>query len=233
MIVSPKFDNLIDRLNNKVSMSKTPVPGFIMGLSGTDSIVTFILLYETMRLRGELSAQRVRGDHYVEGINPGWFQTKVIPWLRKRCPDANINVRYTLTGINDDESRWATLTREANNGNYWIASAVNCTEKNLGTYSIVNKSASIWPIGNVWKTDVMEHCKMLSVPKVAMDMARLPDCLCGRDELAAENLELIDEILQYRVDPTKYDPELLKKMIEYVKDTKDLYGFKDRTPYLV
>lgn len=231
MIVSPKFDNLIERLSNKITMSKTPVPGFIMGLSGTDSIVTFILLYETMRLHGQ--HHRLRGIHYIAPeLHMGWFEAKVIPWLRERCPDADVWTSLTCDK-NEDEDRWLLLTRMAHNENYWIASAVNCTEKNLGTYSIVNKSASIWPIGNVWKTDVMEYCNLLGVPKIVIDKARLPDCLCGRDELAAQNLELIDKILQHKVDPTEYEPKLLKQMIEYVKDTKDLYGFKDRTPYLV
>jgi NH3-dependent NAD+ synthetase len=251
-----KFDLRVEKLINKINMSKTSVPGFIMGLSGTDSIVTFLFCYEA--LKAHQKQDRLYGIHYVDPRRrqDTWFETHIIPWLRETCPDARIEIIPPLTGLNDDEERWLDLVIRSRHSiehnyqqttnsftletklldpslHYWVVASVNATERNLGTYSILSKSASMWPIATLWKSDILKICEALEVPKIAMDMARLPDCLCGRDELVANHLELIDEILQFKVDPTKYDPELLKSTIAWIKDQKSLYDFKERTPYLI
>jgi len=40
--VEKKFDKLIERFAYKLENSVTPVPGLIIGLSGTDSIVSYM-----------------------------------------------------------------------------------------------------------------------------------------------------------------------------------------------
>lgn len=225
-----KFNQRVDRLADKIAISKTPVPGFVMGLSGTDSIVAFLVCYEALKKHNKQDC--LIGLHFVETDTIAtWFWKEIIPWLKDRCPEAYIRVSHLR--YNDEEDRWHSLKAEANVDNYWVAACINATEKFLGTYSILSKSASIWPVATLWKTDILQICSDLDIPKIAMNMARIPDCICGRDELAAENLELIDEIIQFKADTTKHDPELLKKLFEWVRDTKSQYDFKDRTPYLI
>ncbi len=250
MSVLKKFDDLKDRLAKKIGLSQTPVPGFIMGLSGTDSIIAFLLLYQTLNALNPGKRVGLLGIHYVKDLRQrSWFEREVIPWLQKMCPFADIRVEVPLGG-NQDPQRWADLNLRSLNAvthldgrviitpleighNYWVVNTINATEHELGTYAVASKIASIAPIRSLWKTEILQLCKAFGVPKKAIDYARLPDCLCGRAELAAENIELIDDILRFRLDPTAHDPELLRKLFEFIKSEKDYNGFKIRTPFLI
>lgn len=229
-----KFDGLIQRLTNKVTMSATPVPGFILGLSGTDSIATFLLLYEVYLKTGV----RIQGVHYLVDINrpQTLFQKEVFPWLREKYADTFL----FLAGTNnvgpgredDDTSRWADLHYRARTQGYWTVSTVNATEKALGTYGIMANAASIAPIQSLYKSEVLQVCEEYNVPQAVINASRIPDCLCGRDEFAAENIQLIDDVLRYNL--TKdYTAEELKKAMDYIRDNKRDGEFKSRTPYNV
>jgi NH3-dependent NAD+ synthetase len=241
-----KYDSLISRLVAKMRLSKTPVPGFIIGLSGTDSIVAFMILYHAAMELG--IPHRVRGIHYI-GANrrsPSWFDQHVMPWLREQCPHAQLETIVPLGG-NQDQQRWGDIHLRAlnevadgdikpfpNGENYWVASATNATEKLLGKYSILSTSVSIEPIATMYKSEVMATCQYLGVPDVAMGMSRIPDCACGRDELAAENIELIDDILKYSpIDSEKYSPDLVVAITNYIRDLRQTDDFKQRIPYRI
>lgn len=276
-----KFMDRVERLSNKIRMSQTPVPGFIMGLSGTDSIVAFIMCYDAMAKHGK--ANRVLGIHYVNGPQQlsndyikshGWFIRDIIPWLRKRCPEATFRA-VTPRGGNQDQQRWADLHLRALNrieyvdhiyngvsdsertisldvenshsdvssrerivaldeeDTYWVVGTINATEKALGRYSLLASAVSVQPLMTMYKSDIIHACEYLGVPQIAIEKSRLPDCLCGRDELAANNVELIDDILRFKADVTAHDPQLLKKLYDYVNESQSIYGFKQRIPYLI
>ncbi len=246
--MADKFEYLTNRLVEKMKMSQEPVPGFIQGLSGTDSVLVFLLLYEAATRMG--MPQRVYGIHYVNANRrkPTWFEAQVMPWLRERCPDARLEV-HVPRGGNQDPQRWADLhLRSLNhieyveNGNsqqiplgkgenWWVVGTLNATEFALGTYSNLADSASIMPLRKVWKSAVMEMCEAQGVPAIAIENARLPDCICGRDELAAANIELIDGILRYKAVVTLENLGLFNELFEYVGMRKAQNGFKDRIPY--
>lgn len=231
-----KFENLKQRLKNKILASATPVTGFILGLSGTDSIATYILLNEARKdLRGDSelpgdSPFGIWGMHYVEDINkPTPFQLDTLPWLQYEYPDC-VTYIGTPHGGNEDQFRWAHMHHSAVDFGYWVASSVTATEKALGTYSIMAKSASIEPIGSLYKTEVLQVCEYYGVPAPAIQRSRLPDCLCGREEFAAENIELIDEVLKNNLSQD-YSPALIRNAMDYIRDNKTRNGFKARTPY--
>lgn len=69
----------------------------------------------------------------------------------------------------------------------------------------------------------------MGIPNIALEKSQIPDCLCGRDELAAKNIEVIDDILTHKVDPTTPS---LSTLLSYVRDTKRDNAFKDRIPYI-
>lgn len=239
-----KFEDRVNRLANKIGMSQTPVPGFIMGLSGTDSVVAFIMCYEALKRHNK--QHRLRGIHYVKSHTLSWFQNGVIPWLQERCPEARIDVFEPLGG-NQDQQRWADLHFRALNridvrgrphaldeeDTYWVVGTINATEKHLGKYSVLATAVSVQPLMTLYKSDIIKICVDLGVPEIAIEKSRLPDCLCGRDELAANNIELIDDILRFNVDPSQHSPELLAKLYEYVKLSIQDYGFKQRIPYVI
>jgi hypothetical protein len=243
-----KYEGLVGRLVAKMTLSQTPVPGFIVGLSGTDSILSFLMLYDASERMG--LADRVLGVHYVSGHRrmPTWFEREIVDWLRARCPKATVLVEEPLGG-NTDQQRWADLHLRAlsevptpqrpfppalpEGRNYWVAGCTNATEHELGKYSMMSREVSVQPVRNVWKSDIMAMCEALDVPEIAMVHARMPDCLCGRDELAAENIETIDEILTFRIKLKGQDLDKLELLMSYVRDLKRANGFKNRTPYLI
>lgn len=258
-----KFTDRVERLSNKIGMSQTPVPGFIMGLSGTDSIVAFVMCYDAMMKHGK--GNRVLGVHYVNGPHQlsndyitqhGWFIRDIIPWLRKRCPEASFR-SVTPRGGNQDQQRWADLhlrslnrieyTKEVYDDDvgrerivaldedetFWVVGTINATEKALGRYSLLAAAVSVQPLMTMYKSDIIKVCEYLGVPEIAIRKSQLPDCLCGRDELAANNVQLIDDILRFKVDITQHDPQLLKKLYDYVSDSQNIYGFKQRIPYII
>lgn len=248
-----KFDDLVDRLVFKIGKSQTPVPGFIMGLSGTDSIVAYLLMYEAasrMDLR-----HRLVGIHYVDARRyasprhgPTWFHEHVIPWLNERCPYAEATVKVPLGG-NQDQQRWADLhlraLHEINGSfeepvvgashpegrNFWTVGCTNWTETQLGKYSILSNSVSVQPIQTLTKTAVLAICEAKGVPAIAIENSRLPDCLCGRDEIAAANIELIDEILLSAVDLDRHPKGLVMDMMAWIRQTKGEQGHRARLPY--
>lgn len=242
-----RYADRVTRLHNKIKMSQTPVPGFIVGLSGTDSVVAFVMAYDAMERYG--SPHRVLGVHYV---SPGrrtesWFSSGVIPWLKARCPKAEIIVVSPLGG-NEDQQRWADLHTRAlhhidgedgkriarlQEDTYWVVGTINATEKALGKYSIMATAVSVQPLMTLYKSAIIDICLELGVPDIAIRYSRLPDCLCGRDELAAENIETIDDILTSRIDPTKHDPDLLARLFRYVRENLEDNGFKARIPYVI
>jgi NH3-dependent NAD+ synthetase len=245
-----RFDELAGRLVGKMKLSQTKVPGFMVGLSGTDSTLVFLLLHEAARRMG--MADRVVGIHYVnpERRRPTWFEASVVPWLRGLCPEASVLVEAPLGG-NHDQQRWADLNLRALNEiatdadgrtivrslpegrNYWVAGCTNATEQELGKFSTMSRGVSLMPIIKVRKSKVLAMCVALGVPAIAIENAKLPDCLCGRDELAAQNIGLIDDILDHRLRVADHDPVLVDKMLAYVRDLIRDNGFKHRTPYLL
>lgn len=244
-----RYTDRVERLATKIKMSQVPVPGFIVGLSGTDSVVAFVMCYDAMARFDK--NHRVLGVHYVgdKRKTPTWFERDVIPWLEKRCPAAEI-ITATPLGGNRDQQRWADLHLRALNeiedrerppqvhpydveDTYWVVGTINATEKALGRYSLLASAVSVQPLMTLYKSSIIEICRELGVPEIAIDKSRLPDCLCGRDELAADNIELIDNILRFNVDPTKHDPVLLEKLYTYIRDSQADYGFKERIPYVI
>lgn len=241
-----RYLDRVYRLSHKIKQSQTPVPGFIMGLSGTDSVVAFLMAYDAMAIHGK--AHRVCGVHYVDQgrKTESWFAKGVIPWLRERCPDATITIVSPLGG-NQDPQRWADLhlralnhvdengwvTARTQEESFWVVGTINATEKALGQYSLLASAVSVQPLMTLYKSSIIEICQDLGVPEIAIRYSRLPDCLCGRDELAAENIETIDDIITSRIDPTQHDPELLAKLFRYVRENQEDYGFKSRIPYVI
>lgn len=248
--MSVKFDNAVKRLSGKMVMSATPVPGFMIGLSGTDSILTFILLCEAAKTHNMV--HRICGIHYVneQRKKPTWFEEHIIPWLRGKYPEATVLVETPLGG-NHDPQRWADLHLRALNEiyvngfgetkirayeageNYWISGCTNATEKALGKFSMLADSVSIQPIQTFYKHEVIQLCEEFDVPEIAMEMSRIPDCFCGREEIAANNIELIDEIITNRVNVFDYDAAIINEVMKYINETKKANDFKNRTPFSV
>jgi NH3-dependent NAD+ synthetase len=203
---------------------KRNAPGLIMGISGTDSILTFLICAEAFNQLGK--AHRIIGIHYGEDFPPAdktpeqiekllslssgyrWVSRIVMPWLRDKASEAQLIVDNSIG--NDDTLRWADLFRRSLNGadktrplpngeNYWVVGTRNATEQALGSYSNISGAVSVQPIIDIWKSDVLKICAALGVPQIAIDNSRQVDCDCGRFDIAAAHIDEIDKILQARL----------------------------------
>lgn len=261
--MTAKFDALVKRLRFKIENSQVPVPGFIISVSGTDSITALFAL-NAATLDYYLDTGRripIIAIHYItrDRRKPGMFEEIAMPWLRAAMPNVAFLSVEPLGG-NQDQQRWADLHLRALNRvdirrnvaghvaaarpwtaiiprepgeNYWVVGTINATEQALGKYSMLSAAVSIQPIRSMWKSDIMAFCIAKGVPQPVIDAARIPDCLCGRDELAAENIELLDQIIRNDFDPAAHDPVLLKRLIDYVRETKREQDWHNRVPYIV
>lgn len=252
MNITNKIDSVIERLVHKIGNSQARVPGFILGLSGTDSIIAFEVLSRAMAISSGRYATpyRLLGVHYRSpDKKPGAFEREALPWLKGRHGAAEI-ITATPLGGNHDPQRWADLQLRALNTvqstsshdhvrardeeeRYWVAGTINATEHALGKHSVSANAVSIQPIRSLWKTDVLQACEAIGVPKIIIENARIPDCLCGRDEIAAQHIELIDDILRHTIDVREHDPELLMMLMQWVANQKRENGFRQRIPYIV
>ena len=234
MDIITRIDGVINRLVDKIGMSQTPVPGFMIGLSGTDSIVAFSVLSSALD-RAQVkfgTPYRLVGIHYADPTKkPGAFQRLALPWLEELHPEADIMVVEPLGGNQDDDGPHITALPEEER--YWVAGTINATEHALGKHSVLANAVSMQPIRSLWKSDIMRACEEMGVPGEILENARLPDCMCGRDEIAAQHIELIDDILRYRFDPREHDPELMITLMGWISDRKREGGFRQRIPYVV
>jgi NH3-dependent NAD+ synthetase len=224
-----KVHSIVDRLITKMEMSQTPIPGFVMGLSGTDSVLAFHICYEALSHFG-------MGDTLL-GINfcdyaerPKKFEAYTIPWLKEKYPKAQISIVQPQGG-DYDPYRWAHIHRFATTQNKWTVGSINATEHYLGKYTLLHNACSVQPIRSIWKSEVMAACEELEVPQSLLESSRSPDEVCGRDKIAAENIEAIDDIIRFK--PTDIDFDLRVKLSDYIRQTKAENDFRARVPYTI
>lgn len=207
------------------------MPGAIIGISGTDSILSFLICAHAFTELGQ--GDRVLGVHYgapfppvdkteeqlikILSVNPSyrWVARSIIPWLREKAPRAQI-VTDDSIDFSDDHQRWASLMRsslsgaartdmlDANNC-YWVVGTRNATEQALGTYSNISGAVSVQPIIDLYKSDVLKLCAALGVPQLAIDKSRQVDCDCGRYDLAADHIDEVDMLIKLRAGEVTQD----------------------------
>ncbi len=200
------------------------IPGAIVGISGTDSILAFLICTKAFEKAGK--QDRVIGIHYgapfppvdkseeelkrILDINPGyrWVARSVVPWLQAQAPQAKVIVDSSIDH-NDDYQRWAALFRSSLNGasrteplpegsNYWVVGTRNATEDALGAYSNISGAVSLQPLLGLWKSEILKICSALGVPPAALEKSRQVDCDCGRFDIAANHIDEVDAVLMTR-----------------------------------
>jgi NH3-dependent NAD+ synthetase len=217
-----EFETLVEWCGSLIDQKAAP--GFVVGISGTDSILTFLICAEAFRRRGR--PERVIGVHFGRGLDPDmppqrlakileltptyrWVAREIVPWLQSVAPQAQVLVDEQAADL-DDHARWAKLfaislvgaaKTEMLDGtqNYWVVGTRNATEEALGTYSNLSMAVSLQPIILLWKSDVLRLCRLLGVPEVAVSQSRQVDCDCGRFDLAADHIEEVDVLLRRKL----------------------------------
>jgi len=240
------------------------VPGLIMGISGTDSILAFLVCAKAFESLGR--PQRVVGIHYgapfpppektlaeverIVAMSPSyrWVARSIVPWLQVQAPGATVTTDSSID-YNDDYQRWAALFRASLNGalrteplpegeNYWVVGTRNATEKALGAYSNISGAVSLQPILPLWKSEILQLCNWLGVPRQAIEKSRQVDCDCGRFDIAANNIEAVDFVLMARQGLVSRSwleeniaPALLPQLESFVDNQIAYASFKKEIPY--
>ena len=227
-IINPAntFDALVQWFHEEVIV-KRQAPGFLVGLSGTDSVVVFLAASKAFEKAGKPG--RVLGVHFAPSEdflydNPEaevhlWFSNEVIPWLRKQAPgaqivvDTSIDWRYdglrwgSLLDKSVVASGWSAATPFQHHPTrrmllpeeqYWVVGTRNRTEDVLLNYSNASMAVSLQPIIHLWKSEILKLSEYLDVPQVTIDKSCETDCICGRLALPSRHIAEVDELLQTR-----------------------------------
>ncbi len=235
----PTIYGLIRNLKGLIEAKS--IPGLIIGISGSDSVLAFLLCYKAMNLLG--IGKRVIGVHF-QTPQTKWFTEEIIPWLTEQCAQAIFRIDESVPAINDG-MRWGKLLDMSivdnsmactlpTGSNYWVVSSVNLTERTLKTYSNGSRVASIQPLDNLFKSEVLLLCEELGVPDVLLRKSRQADVICGRCQLMAHNIDEIDDILRVRGGwaPTSiYTPEQIEVCAQFVDAQIKAGTYKEQIPY--
>jgi NH3-dependent NAD+ synthetase len=261
--IDPKqsFDALVESIYQEQIIGRG-APGMVVGISGTDSILAFMACAKAYEKAGK--PDRVVGIHYGESMPEGealakrlehdpqafWFQREIMPWLKEQAPQAQVIVDSSID-YRKDGQRWGALLdwsvtvdpetgrQRPRDDSYWVVGTRNASEEMLMNYSNVSNAASIQPIIQLWKSEVLNICNSLGVPKKAIQKSCETDCVCGRFELPALNIENVDALLMVRkgeLSPRYVEeniaPELRKELEHFIERQINDAGFKQQIPYL-
>lgn len=243
---SKAFKSLVDWLTSELIEGRN-APGFLVGLSGTDSIVVFLAAVRAFERVGR--PQRVVGIHFSDDVSTP-FKDEVLPWLRQQAPHSPVIVDQSIDHHRDG-LRWGALLDwsvivDPSTGRmrsaaeqFWVLGTRNRTEQVLNRYSSISMGVSAQPIIHLWKSEILEICRFLGVPQIALDQSCQADCACGRDELSALNIPEVDALLMaregelcasytFQTIPGRLHRELTAYIDDQVRRTK----FKREIPYL-
>lgn len=222
------FKSLVNWLTT--AADQLNAPGFLVGLSGTDSLVAFCAAAEAMAKLNK--PHRIMGVHFApsedflydhpEAEVHLWFANEVVPWLKKKYPKADIVIDTSIDWRADGQ-RWGTLmdmsvvfngrkrTIRLPEDQYWVLGTRNRTEGVLHNYSNVSMAVSIQPLIDLWKSEILELSEYLDIPQIAIQKSCETDCICGRMRLPAQHITEVDQLLMSRVG--ELSPEYVENKI--------------------
>ncbi len=231
-------------------------PGLIVGISGTDSILTYLVCAKAFENLGKPSA--VLGVNFEHsGAKPkkgipcissefNWVSRDIFPWLKQKAPLAQLELDDTIP-VSDDNKRWGNLfsraVRDTARGSeltsrfYFPVGTRNATEEHLGAYTQISKAVSMLPLVDLFKSEVLEICEYLGVPQIAIDKSREIDCDCGRFDIQANHMRELDLVIMAKtgvLDKTylrTIPPKLLRDVVAFYVEERVLNEFRHKTPY--
>lgn len=254
------FDAIVEWIANTCREERTP--GLIVGLSGTDSILTFLACARALERLG--MPERLVGVNFEHGSKNefngagtaftcvksdfNWVANDIFPWLVKQAPKAVLEVDRSIPH-SDDNKRWGALLSRAIAGtghrqgllsnHFFPVGTRNATEEALGSYSQISKSVSMQPIIRLFKSEVLEICAHLGVPQVAIDKSRDVDCDCGRFDTQARYMRELDLFVMCKLGLLSraglekiVPPEALNAVTEFYVEETSANEFRRHTPYI-
>ena len=254
------FENIVSWIGE--TALKERAPGLIVGLSGTDSILTFLACAKAFERMGKtekvlgLNFEHISKNEFAGKEQPfqcaksefNWVANDIFPWLKKQAPGVALEIDSSIPH-SDDNKRWGHLFSRAVSSNdprhglssahYFPVGTRNATEQVLGTYSQLSKSVSMLPIVGLFKSEVLELCNYLGVPQIAIDKSREIDCDCGRFDTQANHVRELDLFIMHKQGLLSRDyinanipREVLNAVVAFYVEETATNSYRPRTPYL-
>lgn len=250
------FETLVQWFHDEIIIERK-APGFIVGLSGTDSLVVFCAASKAFEKAGK--PERVMGVHFApsedflydhpEAETHLWFQNEVLPWLNKYAPNSKVVVDTSIDW-RCDGLRWGYLMDLSVVSNikkrvmrlpdeqYWVVGTRNRTEDILMNYSNASTAVSIQPIVHLWKSEILQISKYLGIPQIAINKSCETDCICGRMQAASQNIKELDLLLMAQQGELSGDfiknnisVELQNYLNNFIRSQLSKNEFKRQIPY--
>ncbi len=252
------FDSIVSWIERMAKRERAP--GLIIGLSGTDSILTFLAAAKAFERMGRgdkvlgLNFEHASKDTPVDPAKPfqcvksdfNWVANDIFPWLRQQAPQAQLEIDASILH-NDDNKRWGHLFSRAVRDNdprsgltsyYFPVGTRNATEDVLGTYSQLSKSVSMMPIIDLFKSEVLEICEYLGVPEIAIEKSKEIDCDCGRFDTQANHMRELDLYIMHKKGMLSREylrqnmpADVLNAVTEFYVEESYNNDYRARTPY--
>jgi len=243
------FDALVQWFSDQLQKG---APGFLVGLSGTDSLVTFLAAAKACEQAGK--PQRALGVHFApsddflydhpEAEVHLWFFEEIIPWLRKqtkaevivdttidwRCDGQRWGYLMDLSVVTYDKRRMMRLPEDQ----YWVVGTRNRTEDVLLNYSNASMAASLQPIIHLWKSEILQLSEYLGIPQKAIAKSCETDCICGRLSLPARHIPEVDRLLAKRcgeIEEANVNSVISQPLIKFISEQINKAQFKKNIPY--
>lgn len=151
-------------------------PGLVIGLSGTDSALAYLLCSKALEIAGKDKDSLV-GIHYGEEYDfKDYFGQYGAVEVVKLPEDGFLET---------DIYRWAAIQTYAMEHRSWIVGTRNKTEHLLGDYSNASLVAVMQPLSRLWKSEVLALCEQLQMPREMITASCLgdPKCYCHKPGL--------------------------------------------------
>jgi NH3-dependent NAD+ synthetase len=132
-----------------------------------------------------------------------------------------------------EAGRWAMMLSEALASRRWLVGTRNRTEQLLGTYSLASRVATCLPLASLWKSEVMELCRLIEMPEAIIASSRRADPSCGRPkELAEIPFGHVDLFLQVRCGERREEElrQLSPAALDYLDSIYKRNRFKTTLP---
>ncbi len=220
------LDWALKRLVQWTAEAIVPARALVIGLSGTDSALAFVVCHMALRASGRDPSCLV-GIHFGQAyLFEDWFRqfgpVEVTP-----LPESPLD---------DDVHRWAFLQSYGLKNDAWVVGSRNRLEDAIGDFSNASMVAALQPIMPLWKSEVLALCEKLDMPRSLIGDSCLGDmaCACHRPGLMGR-LEQCEYVLHQReawgsMHPT--DNPVLQDAIEFIDRFIPDRDYKRRIPYV-
>ena len=228
----------VEAISCWIAQTAKDAPGLVVSLSGTDSLLTYLLCAKAMEIAGRPKDALV-GIHFrIEG-EKSMFSSAQVEAIRASADPVGKFQVIDLPKNPDLEAdiyRWARMQTLALASRSWIVGTRNRTEQELGIYSVASTVAVMQPIIGLYKTEVYELCRYLGVSQDLVIIGQEEECNCkgdGRRVNFSRESDAVDPLLMARSGEISCSVEqsASQRVVDSVRTTLQTYGFKKVIPY--